>query len=114
MKISKSCIFALFCLSIVGSIPALTQPKELKNCVGVYEFYGNPAPAGRGPALKPRFFIGGKINMVNCFKNSRMVNPAPIQEHLNSGRYSTTDERMIRTTTVQLGLKQPYFAHGGI
>jgi len=114
MKSSKSFLFTLFCLSVFGSTPALTQPKELKNCVGVYEFYGTPAPAGRSPGLKPKFYIGEKINMVNCFKSSRMVNPAPIQDHLNSGRYSINDAKIIRTTTIQLRLKQPYFAHGGV
>ena len=115
MKLFKDCITTLFCCSIVASAPALAQPKALNNCIGVWEFYGTPAPpGGRAPGLQPIFFIGEQTNMVNCFKNSRMVNPAPLQNHLESGRYSKADEQLIRTTTIQLRLKQPYFAHGGV
>ena len=87
----------------------------MKNCNGVYEFYGNPSPASsRGSGLQILFYIGERENILQCFKNSRMSRGAPLYDQLNHGRYSKLDAQLLRRTAIQLDLKDPYLANGGI
>ncbi|MFL0748428.1 MAG: hypothetical protein AB8B04_09685, partial [Prochlorococcus sp.] len=60
------------------------------------------------------FYIGERENILQCFKNSRMAIGKPLQEQLSSGKYSKIDEQLLRSTAMQLELKDPYLANGGI
>jgi len=108
-------ISGLFFLSTIAYTAAIAQPKQLNNCDGVYEFYGNPSPASnRGSGLKILFYIGERENILQCFKNSRMAIGKPLREQLSSRKYSKIDEQLLRSTAMQLELKDPYLANGGI
>ena len=94
---------------------ATAKPIPLKNCNGVYQFYGNPlATSGRGADLRILFFIGERENIMRCFKNSRAVKVTPLHEELASDMLSKTDEQLLRDTVQELNIKDPYLGNGGI
>ena len=70
--------------------------------------------SNRGSGLKILFYIGERENILQCFKNSRMAIGKPLHEQLSSRKYSKIDEQLLRSTAMQLELKDPYLANGGI
>ena len=115
MSFLRSCISNLLLLSAITNTAAIAEAQPMKNCDGVYEFYGHPSPASdRGSGLRILFYLGERLNILQCFKNSRVATGEPLHEQLNSGRYSQKDEQLLRTTAIQLDLKNPYIANGGI
>ncbi len=115
MSFLRSCISSLLFLSAITNTASIAEPKLVKNCNGVFEFYGNPSPtSNRGSGLRILFYIGERDSILQCFKNSRMSQGAPLQEQLSSGRYREMDEQLLRITARQLELKDPYIVNGGI
>jgi hypothetical protein len=115
MSFVRLCIISFFCASSAINTAATAQPIPLKSCNGVYEFYGTPlATSGRGTDLRILFFIGERENILRCFKNSRIAISAPLYAQLDRGRYSKSDEQLLRTTAKKLKIKDPYIANAGI
>ena len=115
MGFLRSYISSLFPLSSIANTTVAIEPKQLKNCNGVYEFYGNPSPASnRGSGLRILFYIGKRKDILQCLQNSRVAKVAPLHEQLNSGRYSKIDEQLLRDAAIQLDIKDPYLTNGGI
>ena len=106
----------LLLLGLVGcKYSANAKPNPSKSCDGVHEFYGNPlADSNRGFDLRILFFIGERVNILRCFKNTRGVKVAPLQKELDDKMYSKKDEQLILDIVKELNIKNPYLANGGI
>ena len=115
MSCVRLCIITFFCATSMINTTATAQPIPLKNCNGVYQFYGNPlATSGRGSDLRILFFIGERENILRCFKNTRGVKVTPLHKELASDTYSETDEQLLRDTAQELNIQDPYLGNGGI